>query len=172
MPETLPVPRYCQLCGHFLVERAVPLDTRRRLQCEACGFVHYMNPRVVVSVIPVRDGRVLLQRRAIDPRSGYWTFPGGFLEAGERPEEGAAREAKEEAGLDVNVERLIGVYARPQVAIVLVVYEGSAAGEAFVGDHESSEVRWFAPAEIPWADLAFDTTEAALRDWVALRAAV
>ena len=168
MPEVQQVPRYCQACGHALVERAVPLDTKLRLQCEACGFIHYVNPRVVVSVIPVREGRVLLQRRAIEPRSGYWTFPGGFLEADERPEAGAAREAREEVGLDVAIGDLLGVYSRPHVAIVLVVYVGLAAeGDAVVGDHESSEVRWFAADDIPWPELAFETTEAALRDWMA-----
>jgi mutator protein MutT len=168
MPEQLPTPRFCQLCGHYLVERYVEREGQRRLRCEHCGFIHYMNPRVVVAVIVERDGRVLLQQRAIEPRRGFWTFPGGFLEVGEHPAEGAVRETKEEVGLDVALTGLHGVYARPDVGIVLVVYRGtSESGEAFVGDFESMAVSWFAIDEIPWEDLAFVTTEQALRELVA-----
>ena len=130
--------------------------------------MHYMNPRVVVAVIVERDGRVLLQQRAIEPRRGFWTFPGGFLEVGEAPAAGAVRETKEEVGLEVTLTELHGVYARPEVGIVLVVYRGnSAAGEAFVGDFESMAVRWYGVDEIPWEELAFATTEQALREFVA-----
>lgn len=140
------------------------------MQCENCGFIHYMNPRVVTGVIVEYDGRVLLQQRAIDPRRGYWTFPGGFLEFGEMPEDGARRETKEEVGLDVIIEALHGVYARPDVGIVLVVYRGTSESDsAVVGDFESMAVQWYAPEEIPWAELAFETTEHALRDWIAWR---
>ena len=167
MPERLATPRYCQLCGHHLVERMVPDEGRRRLQCEHCGFIHYMNPRIVVALIVEHDGRVLLQQRAIEPRRGYWTFPGGFLEIGELPEEGARRETKEEVGLDATVTGLHGVYARPEVGITLVVYRGTSESDAaVVGDFESMAVRWYTPDEIPWAELAFETTEQALRDWV------
>jgi ADP-ribose pyrophosphatase YjhB (NUDIX family) len=170
VPETLPQPRYCQLCGHNLVERFVEPDKRIRLQCESCRFIHYLNPRVVSAIIVSHNGRVLLQRRAIDPRAGYWTFPGGFLEVGEKAEDGARRETLEEVGLEVEPSSLVGVYTRPQVGIVLVAYAGESASDAaVVGDFESSEVRWFDADEIPWSDLAFETTEAALRDWIALR---
>lgn len=168
MPERLAQPIYCQICGRFLVERFVASEKRRRLQCEACGFIHYMNPRVVAAIVVSHRGRLLLQQRANEPRAGFWTFPGGFLEVGETPEQGAARETKEEVGLDVTPQALLGVYGRPQVGIVLVVYEGEAArDDAIVGDDESLQVRWFAIDAIPWEDLAFETTEAALRDWVA-----
>lgn len=167
MPERLVTPRYCQVCGHHLVERLIEGEGRRRLQCESCGYIHYMNPRVVGAIIVEHDGRVVLQQRAIEPRAGYWTFPGGFLEFGEMPAEGARRETKEEVGLDVEVTGLQGVYARPDVGIVLVVYTGTSGTDAaIVGDFESQAVAWFAPDEIPWADLAFETTEQALRDWV------
>ena len=167
MPERLPTPRFCQVCGHELVERHIASEGRRRLQCEGCGFIHYMNPRVVAAVIVEHGGRLLLQQRAIEPRRGYWTFPGGFLEFGETTEAGALREAKEEVGLDVALHGLHGVYARPDVGIVLVVYRGTSATDAAViGDAESMAVRWFAPEEIPWGELAFETTEQALRDWL------
>jgi len=167
VPERLPEPRYCLRCGHFLVERLVASEGRRRHQCEACGYIHYQNPRVVSAIIVSHGGRVLLQRRAMEPGAGQWTFPGGFLEVGELAEDGARRETLEETGLDVAPRSLVGVYTRPHVGIVLVAYEGESASDAaIVGDAESSEVRWFAPDEIPWADLAFETTEQALRDWM------
>lgn len=173
MPERLPTPRYCQVCGHDLVERMIEAEgRRRRLQCENCGFIHYMNPRVVVAIIVEYEGRVLLQQRAIEPRRGFWTFPGGFLEFGEMPVDGARRETKEEVGLDVTIESLHGVYARPDVGIVLVVYRGASDSDAaVVGDFESMAVEWYAPDEIPWEELAFETTEQALRDWLAWRVA-
>jgi ADP-ribose pyrophosphatase YjhB (NUDIX family) len=173
MPERLPSPRYCQICGRFLVERYVEAERRTRLQCEGCGFIHYLNPRVVAAIIVSNRGRVLLQQRAVEPRAGFWTFPGGFLEIGETVEEGAARETLEEVGLEVTPERIVGVYSRPQVGIVLVAYEAESASDAaFVGDTESQQVQWFERSDIPWADLAFETTEAALRDWLAQRAFV
>jgi ADP-ribose pyrophosphatase YjhB (NUDIX family) len=168
MPERLQTPRYCQLCGSYLVERRLPGESVARLVCESCGFVHYMNPRVVAAVIVEHTGRMLLQQRAIEPSAGLWTFPGGFLEIGETAAQGAVREAREEVGLDVFIDGLLGVYTRPAPGIVLVVYEGrSSSDSAVVGDHESLAVRWFSPAEIPWDHIAFETTEAALRDWIA-----
>ncbi|HYM14098.1 MAG TPA: NUDIX hydrolase [Dehalococcoidia bacterium] len=172
MPERLAEARYCQVCGRYLIERVVEPEGRARLQCEGCGFVHYLNPRVVAAVIIEHNGRVLLQQRAMEPSRGLWTFPGGFLEIGETPEEGAVREAKEEVGLDVSVRSLQGIYTRRRHGIVLVVYSGtSARGDAKVADWESLAVRWCAPGEIPWGELAFETTEEALREWVRARGA-
>lgn len=169
-PERLSTPRYCQMCGRYLVERYIAAEGRRRLQCEGCGFIHYLNPRVVAAVIVERGGMVLLQQRAIEPRRGFWTFPGGFLEMGETPADGAVRETREEVGLEVRDAVLHGVYARPDVGIVLIVYRGTSEdGEAFVADEESMAVRWYAVTEIPWAKLSSEITEAALRDWVAAR---
>ena len=169
-PERLPVPRYCQICGHFLIDRYVESEGRRRYQCENCGFIHYMNPRVVVSMAVEHAGRVLLQQRAQEPRAGFWTFPGGFLEIGELPREGARRETLEEVGLDIEPQELLGVYGRPDVGIVLVVYRGrSTSDDARITDPESIALRWYAADAIPWDELAFATTEQALRDWVSQR---
>jgi ADP-ribose pyrophosphatase YjhB (NUDIX family) len=168
--ERPPSPRYCQVCGHYLVERRVAAEDRTRLQCESCGFIHYLNPRVVAAAIVHRGDNVLLQQRAVEPRAGFWTFPGGFLEFGETPREAAARETLEEVCLRVAPGDLLGVYTRPDAGIVLIVYDAeSREGEAAVGDFESRQVRWFATGDIPWDELAFDTTIAALRDWVARR---
>lgn len=166
-PERLSTPRYCQMCGHHLVERFVEAERRARFQCENCGFIHYMNPRVVTGVIVEHDGRILLQQRAIEPRAGFWTFPGGFLEIGETAEQGALRETKEEVGLDVDLTGLLGVYTRPDVGILLVVFNATTASDAaYVADPESQAVHWYPPDQIPWPHLAFDTTTHALRDWI------
>jgi ADP-ribose pyrophosphatase YjhB (NUDIX family) len=169
-PERLSTPRYCQQCGSSLVERLVASEGRRRYQCESCNFIHYMNPRVIAAVIIEHDGLVLLEQRAIDPGRGGWTFPGGFLEFGETPSAGAAREAKEEVGLEVTMGPLLGVYTRPEVGIVMVVHVGTAASDAaYVADAESLAVRWYAIDEIPWTELAFDTTAQALLEWITAR---
>jgi len=167
LPERLPTPRFCQLCGRHLVERFIAAEQRTRHQCASCGNIHYLNARVVAAIVVSHKGRVLLQQRAMDPRAGYWTFPGGFLEIGETAEQGAARETLEEVGLDVTPAGLLGVYSRPDAGMVLVAYEAESPSDAaIVADAESLQVRWFAPTDIPWDDLAFDTTTAALRDWV------
>ncbi|MGI8925916.1 MAG: NUDIX hydrolase [Tepidiformaceae bacterium] len=162
--------RYCMQCGERLNSAVPEGDTRRRLVCIGCGFIHYVNPRPVAATIPERaDGACLLGRRAIEPRFGSWVFPGGFMDMDETAEEAAARETKEEANLDVRDLRLLGVYTRPGPGVVVIVFEATAVGEASAGD-ETSEIAWFAPADIPWEELAFDSTEHALRDWVARRA--
>lgn len=111
------------------------------------------------------DGAVLLTRRAIEPRIGSWVFPGGFMDVGETAEQAAARETMEEARLEVRNLSLLGVYTRIEPGVVVIIYTGEAVGEAEVGD-ETSEVRWFAPGEIPWEELAFDTTTWALKAWL------
>ncbi len=153
-------------CGQRLTTAIPEGDTKRRLVCLDCGFVHYINPRPVAGLIPVRaDGSILLTRRAIEPRLGTWVFPGGYMDVGETVEEAAVRETLEEAHLDVSDLELVGVYTRSGPGVVVIVYQAQALGEGEVG-HETSEIRWFAPEEIPWTDLAFDSTEWALRDFV------
>lgn len=160
--------RYCMHCGERLSTATPEHDNRRRLVCIGCGFIHYINPRPVAGTIPVReDGHVLLVRRAIEPSIGAWVFPGGFMDVGETAEEAATRETKEEANLDVANLRLVGVYTRPEPGVVVIVYSAEARSEATAGD-EVTEVRWFAPGDIPWDELAFDTTHWALRDWAGL----
>lgn len=156
-------------CGQRLTTAVPENDTKRRLVCLDCGFVHYINPRPVAGVIPVReDGHVLLVRRAIEPRSGLWVFPGGYMDMGESAEEAAVRETREEANVEVTALELLGVYTRVGPGIVVIVYEGATESEGSPGD-ECSEIGWFHPERIPWADLAFDSTHAALRDWAVQR---
>ncbi len=161
--------RYCMHCGQRLSSAVPEGDNKRRMVCLDCGFIHYLNPRPVAGVIPVReDGHVLLTRRSIDPRAGYWVFPGGYMDVGETVEEAAIRETVEEARLEVGELELVGVFTRTGPGVVVIVYEARALGEAEAG-HETSEVRWFAPAEIPWDELAFDSTVWAMRAWAAKR---
>jgi len=158
--------RFCMQCGGSLATITPEGDNRERLVCVDCGFVHYLNPRPVAGVLPVRaDGKVLLVRRAIEPRVGTWVFPGGFMDLGESAEEAGARETREEAHLEVRNLELIGVYTRIEPGIVVIVFLGEAVGEAEAGD-ETSAVGWFGPDEIPWDELSFDTTHAALRAWL------
>jgi ADP-ribose pyrophosphatase YjhB (NUDIX family) len=121
----------------------------------------------VVGAVPVSGGHLYLARRAIEPARDRWTYPGGFLEVGESAQEGARRETEEETELRVEIGRLIGVYSRPHVGIVTVVYEASVVGGRPEPAAETSEVRAFTPDAIPWEELAFSTVESALRDWVA-----
>ena len=141
-------------------------DQRPRLVC-AEGHVTWCNPRVVVGTLPVDGGRVYLARRAIEPALGKWGNPSGFLELGESVQEGARRETEEETELRVEVGRLIGVYSRPHAGIVTIAFEAAIVGGRAEPAAETSEVRPFAPYEIPWDDIAFTTAESALRDWVA-----
>jgi ADP-ribose pyrophosphatase YjhB (NUDIX family) len=157
-------------CGQRLTTAVPEGDTRRRMVCMDCGFIHYLNPRPVAGTIPVRaDGKILLGRRDIEPRRGFWVFPGGFMDVGETAEEAATRETLEEVNLEVANLRLIGVFTRIEPGVVVIVYEAEAIGEA-EASHETSEIGWFAADEIPWDEIAFDSTEAALRTWVAIQA--
>jgi ADP-ribose pyrophosphatase YjhB (NUDIX family) len=151
--------RYCPRCG------ATPeIDFPRSLRCPNCGYTAFYNPKPVAGAIPREaDGRVWLLRRGFDPAAGRWTFPGGFVDLGESVEEAARREAREELEVDVELTGLVGVYSRPQDRVVLVVYEATLTGEPQPTD-EAPEVRAFAPGELPWDELAFWSTEQALRD--------
>jgi 8-oxo-dGTP diphosphatase len=167
-PDTL---RFCPLCGGALVRRVVPPDMRQHPVCQACGFVFYLHPKVVAATIPVRDGRVLLTRRAIEPARGLWTFPGGYVDWGEDVLAAARREMAEEVRLDVDIGGLVGIYSYPETPVVIVVYQATVPHgvEPEANDHEVLELAYFSPEEIPWEALAFRSTQEALRDW--LRAA-
>jgi ADP-ribose pyrophosphatase YjhB (NUDIX family) len=159
-------PAYCPACGQPVTSMVLEPDHRPRLVCPE-GHVTWRNPRLVVGTLPVRSGRVFLARRAIEPAHGLWTYPGGFMELGESAPEGARRETEEETRLLVEIGRLIGVYSRPSVGQVTIIYEASVVGGKALPGAESLEVREFGPDEIPWAQLAFTTADSALRDWIA-----
>lgn len=158
-------PSFCAACGRRLVERFVAEEARERLVCGACGEIRYVNPLLVAGTIPVAGGRVWLLRRAIEPRYGAWTFPAGYMELGETVEEAAIRETSEELGVEVSLGSLLNVYSRRATTSVLMVFLAETLGEPR-GGKETLEFATFHPDSIPWDDLAFWNTEAALRDWV------
>ena len=160
--------RFCPLCGGTLGRAAVPPDQREQAVCAACGFVFYLNPKVVAGTIPEQDGRVLLTRRSINPGRGLWTFPGGFVDFGESVEDAAVRETFEETGLKVDLTGLHNVYSYPG-APVIIVYRATVVGGTLTTCDENDELRWVKASDIPWEALAFPSTREALREWVAAR---
>jgi len=146
-------------------ERVPPGDNRPRLVCDDCGFVHYVNPKVVVGSVCTWEGKVLLCRRAIDPRRGYWTMPAGFLEENESTEDGARREAWEEARAELLIEGILGVYSVPRISQVHIIYRARLRSPDVAAGEESLEVRLFAWDEIPWDDLAFPSVHWSLQHY-------
>jgi ADP-ribose pyrophosphatase YjhB (NUDIX family) len=164
---------YCTRCGSRLTFGPVEDDFRERHACPACGYVAYVNPRLVVTTLPVtRDGELVLLRRAIEPGKGLWAQPGGFLEADETAIQGAVRETLEETGLIVEPTAIVGLYSRPQAAVVVVAYEARIVGGSMTPTPESLVVSTFARDAIPWPEIAFNTTTWAIRDWLAGAASV
>jgi ADP-ribose pyrophosphatase YjhB (NUDIX family) len=160
-PETV---RYCPLCGGPLDRKPVPPEGKVEMVCGGCAFVYYLDHKVVAGTIPLDAGRVLLTRRAIHPGFGKWTFPGGFVDWGEPVESGAIRETLEETGLRVALDGLVGVYSYPGTPLVIVVYRARVTGGEIALCHENDRVEWVGTDAIPWEELAFPSTHAALRD--------
>jgi ADP-ribose pyrophosphatase YjhB (NUDIX family) len=161
---------HCTNCGGRLEVRSLPDEERPRLVCVDCGHVSYVNPRLVVTTLPVTDaGEVVLLRRGFEPGRGSWAQPGGFLEVDETPTEGAMRETLEEIGLIVTPGEIVGLYSRLEAAVVVLAYEAHIVGGELRTSAEALEVRAFAPEAIPWAEIAFRTTWWALVDWLARR---
>jgi ADP-ribose pyrophosphatase YjhB (NUDIX family) len=146
-------------------------DSRERHVCEACGIVHYFNPRNVVGSIPVFGNQVLLCRRAIAPRHGYWTLPAGFMELGESTSAGAARETQEEAGAVVEIGPLYSLLNVPHAEQVHLFYLANMTSSEFEAGEESLEVALFSEQNIPWHEIAFPTVKQTLEWFFADRAA-
>jgi ADP-ribose pyrophosphatase YjhB (NUDIX family) len=160
--------RFCPLCGAGLAREMVPPDHGVQAVCSGCRFVFYLNPKVVACTIPEQDGKLLLTRRSIDPGRGLWTFPGGFVDFDEPVTDAAIRETREETGLEVALDGLLEVYSYP-AAPVIIVYRAHVVSGTLTPCHENDRLEWVTPAEIAWDLLAFPSTRAALRDWVARR---
>jgi ADP-ribose pyrophosphatase YjhB (NUDIX family) len=169
IPDWLePMVRFCSRCGAGLTFGPIEGEERDRLACPACGFVFYVNPRLVVTTLPVTErGEVMLIRRGIEPGYDKWAQPGGFLEIDETVRDAAIRETLEETGLEVEPVRIIGLYSRVPAAVVVVAFEARIVGGEPRVTRESLETRPFAPEEIPWDEIAFETSFRALRDWAA-----
>jgi ADP-ribose pyrophosphatase YjhB (NUDIX family) len=158
---------YCSNCGQQLVEKIPAGDSRLRHVCEACDSIHYQNPKIVAGCLPEWDGRLLLCRRAIEPRYGLWTLPAGFMENGESTEQAAARETFEEARATVTDLELYGVFSIPHISQVYMMFRARLAGPDFGPGDESLEVRLFEEHEIPWEELAFPVVRRTLERYYA-----
>ena len=148
--------------GSAFVKRIPEGDTRSRLVCDTCGFVRYENPKIVVGSVVAHEGRILLCRRAINPRSGFWTLPAGYLELNETAAEGAAREAYEEATARIEIDRLLAVYSIPRISQVQLIYRAGLLDPDIKPGPESTEVGLFEWEEIPWKEIAFPSARWAL----------
>lgn len=144
--------------------KAVPRgDEHERSVCEHCGFVNYQNPKIVTGSVIRHEGRILMCRRAIEPRRGYWTIPAGYMELHETPEDGARREAVEEANAHVALRSLLAVYTVPRLSQVQLLYRAGLEMPEFSAGVESMEVALLAWDQIPWNEIAFPTVHWALR---------
>jgi 8-oxo-dGTP diphosphatase len=161
---------YCSSCGASLEFGSIAGEDRDRLSCPECGHIAYVNPRLVVTTLPITDaGELVLLRRGIEPGRGRWAQPGGFLEIDETVYEAAIRETLEETGLNIEPGEIIGLYTRLEAAVVTIAFESRVVGGSAGPTPEALEVAEFAPQDIPWSDLAFRTTMWMLRDWIDLR---
>jgi ADP-ribose pyrophosphatase YjhB (NUDIX family) len=159
---------HCTRCGGPLRLGPIAGDPRERLACAACGHIAYLNPKLVVSTLPITDaGEIVLLRRGFEPGRGLWAQPGGFLEVDETATEGAIRETEEEIGLLVEPTEIVGLYARLEAAVIVLAYEARIVGGELRTTPEALDVRAFTPEAIPWAEIAFRTTWWAIVDWLA-----
>jgi ADP-ribose pyrophosphatase YjhB (NUDIX family) len=155
------------MCGGALEPRVLKETEPTRLVCVTCGFVFYLDPKVAVGTI-IRDerDRIVLVRRAIDPGYGKWVFPGGYVDRGEPVLEAALREAREETGLEIRIDRLVNIYSYAGRAPIIIVYAATMIGGNLACDDEGLEAGFFAPEELPWDALAFRSTLEALREFL------
>src|SRR5215470_8060372 len=151
--------RFCPRCGGTLERKLLKASEPERLVCTGCSFVFYLDPKIAVgTIITTASGRLVLCRRAIEPGYGKWVFPGGYVDRGELLTDAAIREAREESGLDVQLDGLVNIYSYAGRAIVIVVYAATAVGGTIGVDEESLEAAEVEPAAIPWTELAFPST--------------
>lgn len=170
--------KYCPRCSAPLVERVPPEDNRVRKTCTACSHVVYVNPRAAAGCLPVRDGKVALIRRGVEPGIGLWSWPCGYVEVDETVEEAAVRETREESGLVVGLAGMLGLYSypvrprdgfTPTTGLIVVAFEvAGVEGDLCAGD-DAVDADWFALDRLPWDRLAFDSTRRALEDLLGRR---
>ena len=163
-----PTPKPDAQSGGAFVRQVPEGDDRPRLVCNDCGFIRYENPVVVVGSVAHWDGRILLCRRAIEPRKGLWTLPAGYLELHEMTADGAKREAWEEARARLEIEQLLGVYTIPRISQVQLIYKARLVSPEVSPGPESAETGLFAWDEIPWDEIAFPSVHWALNDFKAV----
>ena len=155
--------RYCLECGHEAEYKIPEMDNMPRLVCPNCGYIHYENPKIICGTLVVHEEKVLLCRRAIEPRYGYWTIPAGFMENGETIAEGAARESFEEADATAINPQLYCIYDIPAIGQIYIIYLTDLKDGAFGAGIESLECALFDEAYIPWDDIAFEAVQRTLK---------
>ncbi|UAW97792.1 NUDIX hydrolase [Halopseudomonas nanhaiensis] len=156
---------YCSHCGESVEERVPDGDNRLRYVCGHCDTIHYQNPRIVAGCLAVHEQQVLLCRRAIEPRRGFWTLPAGFMENGETTEQAALRETWEEARARVRAQQLYMLFNLPHINQVYMFFRAELSDLDFAAGEESLEVRLFHEHEVPWNELAFPTIGKTLKQY-------
>ena len=162
----VPPINFCSQCGEEVEQKIPQGETLLRAVCPACEAIHYQNPKMVAGCIPEWEDQILLCRRAIEPRLGFWTFPAGFMELGESIEEAAARETLEEAQANVTIDSLFALFSLPHVSQVYVVYRALLQDLNFGPGEESLEVQLMPIEAIPWDQLAFPVIRETLNRYV------
>ena len=157
---------FCPRCAGRFEERVLKAGDPERLVCESCGFVFYLGPKLVAGALFELDGGVLLVQRDIEPGYGKWTFPGGFVERGERAEAAAEREVLEETGLEVRVSGIVGLYSYEGQIPAIAVFRADVFGGEPVPLDETMDVKMFPRDGLPWDEMAFPSTEQALKDYL------
>jgi ADP-ribose pyrophosphatase YjhB (NUDIX family) len=161
--------KFCSNCASPVMKRVPPGDSLPRWVCDHCGEIHYQNPRLVVGSIPAHEGKVLLCRRAIEPRYGYWTLPAGFMENDETTAQGALRETLEEAGARIELDAPFSMISVPRVNQVHLFYRARVLELGFKPGEETLEVALWEESNIPWPEIAFRTVGLTLKRWFADR---
>ncbi|MDQ4126772.1 MAG: NUDIX hydrolase [Actinomycetota bacterium] len=161
--------KFCPRCAGHFESRVLKDGDPERLVCGGCGFIFYLGPKLVAGAIFELDGEIILVQRDIEPGYGKWTFPGGFVERGERAEAAARREVLEESGLVIEVGAIIGLYTYEGEVPAIAVFAARVNGGEPTPLDETMDVRGFPRDGLPWADMAFPSTEQALKDYLLLR---
>jgi ADP-ribose pyrophosphatase YjhB (NUDIX family) len=154
---------YCTHCGTSRRTGIPEGDDRPRHICDSCGTIHYQNPKLIAGCIPVWQDRILLCKRAIEPRLGYWTLPAGFMELGETLPDAARREAREEANIEVELDSVYTIFSLPHISQVYVFFRAHMLEERYSAGSETLEARLFREDEIPWTEISFETVYRSLR---------
>jgi ADP-ribose pyrophosphatase YjhB (NUDIX family) len=154
--------KFCSQCGQSVILKTPDDDNRPRFVCDACETIHYQNPKIVAGCLPVWEDKVLLCRRAIEPRHGFWTLPAGFMENDETVQQAATRETTEEANARVRLQELYTIFNLPHVSQVYMIFRSQLLDLDFSPGIESLETRLFSEDQIPWDEMAFKTIEQTL----------
>jgi len=157
--------KFCPVCGGKLESRRIKTNEPIREVCSKCGYVFYLDPKVVACAIFERDSKIVLLKRGIDPQKGKWVIPGGYVDRGEVVETAAIRETEEECGITIQINRLLGIYSYPGYIPVVIVFLAEYLSGNLTPRDETIESTWFSKSMIPWEDLAFQSTADALKDY-------